>query len=115
MILIVGGAWQGKGAFAKQLQKEAEAAGVAAPLVEQLHLRIRKDLQEGKDTKERLAALLLTSPGAIVTCDEVGCGLVPMDAFERQWREEVGRLCCWLAEEAEAVYRLQCGISRRIK
>jgi len=27
----------------------------------------------------------------------------------------VGRLCCDLAREAEAVYRLQCGLAMRLK
>lgn len=29
--------------------------------------------------------------------------------------EAVGRLCCALAREAEAVYRLQCGLAMRLK
>lgn len=29
-----------------------------------------------------------------VICNEVGCGLVPIQAEERQRREAVGRLCC---------------------
>ena len=50
-----------------------------------------------------------------VICNEVGCGLVPIQAEERQRREAVGRLCCDLAREAEAVYRLQCGLAMRLK
>ncbi len=50
-----------------------------------------------------------------VICNEVGCGLVPIQAEERQRREAVGRLCCQLAERAEAVYRISCGLAIRLK
>ena len=53
---------------------------------------------------ERLAAK------AIVTCSEVGAGIVPLDAQERAWREAVGRMSCELASQAEAVVRMVCGI-----
>ena len=46
---------------------------------------------------------------------ELGCGVVPMDAFERAWRERTGRIGCELAKQAEAVYRVTCGIGTRIK
>ena len=51
----------------------------------------------------------------VVACREVGCGVVPMDRGDRDWREAVGRLCCDLAREAEAVYRIQCGLAMRLK
>ena len=38
-----------------------------------------------------------------------------MDAFERAWRERTGRIGCELAKQAEAVYRVTCGIGTRIK
>ena len=45
-----------------------------------------------------------------VLCREVGCGLVPMDPGDRAWREAVGRLSCRLAQEAQGVVRLWCGL-----
>ena len=50
-----------------------------------------------------------------VICDEVGCGVVPMERHDRERREAIGRLCCQLAQEAQAVYRLQCGLAMRLK
>ena len=41
--------------------------------------------------------------------DEIGCGIVPVDAFERAYRDEAGRLCQLLAREAGAVYRVIFG------
>lgn len=50
-----------------------------------------------------------------VICDEVGCGVVPMERADRERREAIGRLCCQLAKQAQAVYRLQCGLAMRLK
>ena len=51
----------------------------------------------------------------ILICDEVGCGLVPVDAFEREYRETVGRICTALANRADRVDRVVCGIGTQIK
>lgn len=51
----------------------------------------------------------------VVLCDEIGCGLVPMEKEERQRRERVGRLCVALAKEATQVIRVVCGIGQVIK
>jgi adenosylcobinamide kinase/adenosylcobinamide-phosphate guanylyltransferase len=50
-----------------------------------------------------------------VICDEVGCGVVPLEQADRERRETIGRLCCQLAKQAQAVYRLQCGLAMRLK
>lgn len=51
----------------------------------------------------------------VVIAQEIGCGLVPLTPEERIHREEVGRLCCQLAQHATEVYRVTAGIGRRIK
>ena len=53
--------------------------------------------------------------GKIVVCQEVGGGVVPIDAQEREWRECTGRLCCDIAAQADRVYRVYCGIATCIK
>ena len=47
--------------------------------------------------------------------DEIGNGIVPMDAFEREYREQTGRILIELAKEAEEVIRVICGIGQKIK
>lgn len=51
----------------------------------------------------------------VVVCDEVGSGVIPIDRTQRLGREATGRLCCRLAERAEKVVRLVCGIPTVIK
>ena len=76
---------------------------------------VQKLLSSGEDPMKKLEYLLLVNPDLIVICDEVGCGVVPVDREERAWRETVGRLCCWMAERAESVERVFCGLGMRLK
>ena len=46
---------------------------------------------------------------------EIGCGIVPVEASERRFREQMGRLQCLVAERATCVIRLYCGIAQVIK
>ena len=50
-----------------------------------------------------------------IIATEVGCGVVPADAEERAAREAAGRLCCLLAQRADTVMRVFCGIPVVIK
>lgn len=52
---------------------------------------------------------------AVVISQEVGCGLVPVEPEQRRFREAVGRLNCLLAESAETVERVCCGLGMRLK
>lgn len=76
---------------------------------------VQKLLASGEDPIKNLEYLLFINPDIIVICDEVGCGVVPVDREERAWRESVGRLCCWMAERAESVERVFCGLGMRLK
>ena len=48
----------------------------------------------------------------IVIATELGGGLVPIDRAEREKREAAGRLACMLAERADTVIRVFCGLPR---
>lgn len=51
----------------------------------------------------------------VVISEEVGCGVVPADGFERRWRDCVGDVNKQLAERAEGVIRVVCGIGVKLK
>lgn len=63
----------------------------------------------------RMDQLLAQFPDMTIISDEIGSGIVPMDAFERAWREETGRELIRLAAKAESVVRVVAGIGQRIK
>lgn len=51
----------------------------------------------------------------IVIATEVGGGVVPADPAERAFREAAGRLGCLLAERADTVVRVCCGLPQVLK
>ena len=51
----------------------------------------------------------------VVIATEVGSGVVPVDAQQREAREAAGRLSCLLAERADTVIRVFCGIPIALK
>ena len=51
----------------------------------------------------------------VFICDEVGNGVIPVEAGQRQFREMTGRILCKLAQEADHVTRIFCGIPQLLK
>ena len=107
MIFIFGPLWSGKRAVAKELLGcgDTELARRAVWDVQEL-ARERTDL-------EKLADELSCCDAVIAT--EVGGGVVPIEAAEREARERAGRLNCLLAERADTVVRVFCGIPKVIR
>ena len=68
-------------------------------------------------SKEELTQLseTLCSSYEIILFTETGGGVVPMDAGERFRREQAGRLACLLAEQADTVIRMCCGLPMVLK
>lgn len=112
MILIIGGAGQGKLDYV--LQKTGYTPDQVAHTPEEAEAKPVFDGLEGwPDLNEE--ALLAVNPDVILICDEVGCGVVPVEPEQRAWREQVGRLCCRLAARAERVERIFCGLPMVLK
>ncbi len=120
MILIVGGAFQGKGRIARAMADSGDAEGGERPVILSFHEQVRRYLEEHPEAAEIqirafAARAAETCPEAVVTMDEVGCGVVPVDKEERQYPEAVGAAGQELAARAEKVYRVTAGIPVRIK
>jgi adenosylcobinamide kinase/adenosylcobinamide-phosphate guanylyltransferase len=126
MWLISGGAYQGKLKYALERTgiNEREAADgkecslqelLEKPLVNHFHLWIDRMLKEEQDINTLLEQIIAINPGIVMIVDELGCGIVPMDAYDRRYREKTGRICCKLAKEADEVHRVICGIGTVIK
>ena len=114
MVLIVGGLSQGKLDFAKrELGVRAWSDGTLGEenCVYGLHRAIRTLPASWESIRQWCAA----HPNGVLICDEIGCGVTPLDREERIWREQTGRICCKLAAMCDAVYRVNCGLGVRIK
>ena len=112
MILIVGGAGQGKLDYV--LRRTGYGPEDVAYTPEEGRSKpVFAGLENWPDLDEE--ALLSANPEVILLCREVGCGVVPVDPEQRARREAVGRLCCRLAARAERVERIFCGLPMVLK
>ena len=143
MILITGGACQGKCEFLMRhwniapeeicdmAEAEESAVGnessgrnesavgnepaVGIRAVVHYQEAVRTQLEQGKDPAGELRKLAAKRPGLILAADEVGMGIVPLEREDRDFREAVGRTMCLAAQMADEVWRVICGIPERIK
>lgn len=125
MRLVMGGKYQGKLAWlmeelgaGPQQVAHANAKGEVpegCSILAGLQDWVRLLLHEGKDPQRWMEELLAQREDLAITCDEIGCGVVPLQPEERRWREETGRLCCWIAQRAVRVDRVFCGLAETIK
>ena len=124
MILILGGAFQGKLAFAKnkfQLSDE-DVFTCTDPHIDLSKCCIYRleeftfaCIQAGLDPVEQFQSLDMQQNNTVFICQDIFCGVVPMERQLRLWRDATGKLCQHLAGEAEAVYRIYCGLEQRLK
>lgn len=124
MKMIIGGAFQGKAAFAEKKYPDivwvdgADAdwnlIGTARGILN-FHEFIRNEMQKKKDVSGLAEQLISCNPDVVLVSDEVGYGVVPIDAFDRAYREAVGRICTKLAAYSSDVTRVVCGIGTVIK
>lgn len=129
MIFIVGGRAQGKTGFALTLAGLEKAspgrvadgrydmpeAAMQARVILHLEEFVRTILKAGEDPACFGVSLIKRNPGAVITADEVGAGIVPLDAFERSFRDAAGLIGQQIAGASEQVYRMTCGIPMLIK
>lgn len=107
MIFVTGPLYAGKRAYI------AQALGLSR---EELAARAVWDVQELARSAPDLRALAEDlSRREIVVATEVGGGVVPLDPAERAAREAAGRLSCLLAERADTVIRVCCGLPQVLK
>ena len=128
MILIFGGAYQGKLEYAQE-RFEVKDTGVyhctddiTAPeipvgkaIINSLDKWVLGLIKAGFDVAGALQRFIDTHPDAVVICTDISCGIVPMSPQDREWREAVGRSMAVLSREAEEVVRVFCGIPTVLK
>lgn len=107
MIFVIGPLFSGK--------QEYICKALKRPLDSFSNFGIRDvhELAAKSDNLEELAEKLAEYEVVIAT--EIGGGVVPIYAEQRENRERAGRLSCLLAERADAVVRVCCGLPQVLK
>lgn len=110
MIFVTGGAYQGKRRFVTDTLGIPEENALF-----DIHEYIAESIKNGGDPETELFGILDAGEVTAVTCNELGMGIVPADRAERERREVTGRIACRIAERADEVYRIVCGIPVKLK
>ena len=126
MILIIGGCFQGKLQYVREnygvRDEDCVVAdgvlpeqGGSSVVVNHLHQWIRQRIKQGGRPEQEIEGFVKKYPDCILICDEIGNGIVPVDGFEREYRERTGKILVALAAGAKEVVRVICGIGQKIK
>lgn len=125
MRLIIGGAYQGKLDYVRAQFGLSEAdifecTVTAAPDVSKRCLNhveryIRYCVKTGENPQKMLEDWTAAQPEGVLICEDIFCGVVPIDEELRAWREACGRFINRAAEQAEAVVRIFCGLPQVLK
>lgn len=123
MVLIIGGAYQGKLDYAKEeygltdsdvftCEEGSTAVGFDEKIVDHFERYVLALIKAGQ-VPERAVGMQIRAnryKGRIIICDDISQGVVPMDKTERAWREGVGRTMVKVAQQADKVVRVFCGL-----
>jgi len=123
MIMITGGAYQGKKDFVKVHYNCEILNGdncdfesvFTAKCVSNYHQLVKRLIENGDDVASYTESLCRENSNLIVITNEIGCGIVPLEKSDRLWREQVGRAGSLIVKNSDTVVRLICGIPAVIK
>ncbi|WP_315067664.1 bifunctional adenosylcobinamide kinase/adenosylcobinamide-phosphate guanylyltransferase [uncultured Clostridium sp.] len=124
MILVFGGAYNGKLEFVKKkydinneeiLFCEDENLEFEKKVICGLHMLTRACILKNLDPLELLKNNMELLQDKIIICDEINSGIVPMEKLDRDWREATGRILQVLSKNSSDVYRIFFGIEEKIK
>lgn len=125
MELIIGGAYQGKLEYAKKKYGVSDADVCEcdengnivffARCIDSFEKYVLYCVRNGKDAVEELKKHASEWSDSVIICCDIFCGIVPLDATMRQWREACGRACAYLSGEAAGVTRLFCSVAQKLK
>ncbi len=125
MELVIGGAYQGKLEYAKEkyglgeedvfLCREDAPVGFGRKCIGRTEEFVLWCVRNGGDPVGFFEKDREKWKDSVILCTDIFCGVVPLEADLRKWREETGRLCAYLSGQAEQVTRMFCGIPQRLK
>lgn len=119
--LIVGGFCQGKTAYFRFKYSFPEDKICDLRAAQQPDLRcmgfLHLESYIRRCTEQGTAPISADSfpEGAVIVCEDIFCGVVPIDRTDRAWRENLGRYLIDLSNRARHVTRIVCGISEKLR
>lgn len=120
MILVIGGAYQGKLDFVKNTLGIGDG-DVYACTADQIDFskgciyKIEEFTYHHPDPVGYFQTHRQQWQNSVLILRDISCGVVPIGVDNRAWRQKNGRLCQYLSKEASQVSRIFCGLEQRLK
>ena len=128
MILIFGGAYNGKLSFVKEkfnitedeiytINDELNNMDIdfTKSVINGFHKFIYKLSLKGIDATEYMMKNKELFKDKIIICDDISQGIVPLKREDRMWRENTGKCIQYISKTSKTVYRVFCGIAMVLK
>ena len=126
MILVFGGAYQGKLDYVLEnfdlsekdvfkCERDSMHLNFDRKVIYGLHNFVYCCVKEGFEARDILEEHAEKLGDKIIICDDISQGIVPLDKTERAWREATGRCMVVLGKKADRVIRVFCGLGMEIK
>lgn len=119
MHIIIGGAYQGKLSYAQEklnirhfCDLRTEEPSREESCYQHIEAYVLRCTENNTDPNEFLQYV---NEESVLICDDISCGIVPMDPVHRAWREATGRLMNQLSQRADRVTRIFCGMPLELK
>ncbi len=110
MILVIGGAYQGKKEYVKENFSFSESN-----IFYDFHNYVFDLVKDNVDPLDFVKNNINDFKNKLIICDDVSCGIVPIDETERRFREQLGRTLVFLSKNSDEVHRVFVGLGVRIK
>lgn len=124
MILVFGGAYNGKLAYVKEKYNieddnifycALDTLDFDKKVICGLHLFVREMILKGKDPLEYIKNNIEKLDGKIIITDDIGMGIVPIEKIDRIWRDAHGKCVQYLSLNSKEVIRIFFGIEKVLK
>ena len=128
LILIFGGAYNGKLSFVKEkfniteddiytINDELNSIDIdfTKSVINKFHKFIYKLSLKGIDAIEYMIKNKELFKDKIIICDDISQGIVPLKKEDRMWRENTGKCLQYISKTSKTVYRVFCGIATVLK
>lgn len=126
MILVIGGAYQGKLDFVKNefnISNEdiffcSDNNGYIdfdKKVMNGFHLFILSMIKNNKEPVSYIKENIEKFKDKIIICDDISCGIVPIEEDMRILREKIGYSLSLITKESKRVIRVFCGVPMDLK
>ena len=118
MIFVIGGAYQGKLDFVREVLGVSGIYTCTGPEIDFSRpciYKIEEFTAQHPDPVSYFQEHREQWKDSILVLQDIFSGVVPMGAENRAWRQRTGRLAQYLSREATRVSRIFCGLEQRLK